>query len=72
MAAKLLADLGHQVEEAAPDIDPEAALQALRVIIGANLAAGIGYRLKALGRKELRQGDVENITALWAAEGRRS
>jgi Asp-tRNA(Asn)/Glu-tRNA(Gln) amidotransferase A subunit family amidase len=42
----------------------------LRVIIGANLAAGIGYRLKALGREDLRQGDVENITALWAAEGR--
>ena len=40
---------------------------ALRVIIGANLAAGIGYRLTAMGRKELRQGDVENITALWAA-----
>jgi amidase len=70
-AAKLIADLGHHVEDAAPAIDTDAALNALRVIIGANLAAGIGYRLKALGRKDLRQGDVENITALWAAEGRR-
>jgi amidase/6-aminohexanoate-cyclic-dimer hydrolase len=70
-AAKLVADLGHHVEEATPTIDAEAARQALRVIIGANLAAGIGYRLKALGRKELRAGDVESITALWAAEGRR-
>jgi len=70
-AAKMLAGLGHKIEEAAPTIDPQAALHALRVIIGANLAAGVGYRLKALGRKDLRQGDVENITALWAAEGRR-
>ena len=70
-SAKLLADLGHQVEEAAPTIDVEASLEALRIIIGANLAAAIGYRLKAMGRKELRPGDVENITALWAAEGRR-
>ena len=70
-AAKLLSDLGHQVEEATPTIDVEGSLQALRVIIGANLAAGIGYRLKAMGRKDLRQGDVENITQLWAAEGRR-
>ncbi len=52
-------------------IEPESVLRALRVIIAANLAAGIGYRLKALGRTDLRQGDVENITALWAAEGRR-
>jgi amidase len=70
-AAKLISDLGHQVEEAAPTIDPEAALSAIRVIIGANLAAAVGYRLEALGRKELRPGEVENITALWAAEGRR-
>lgn len=69
--AKFLRDLGHQVDEAEPVIDPESMLWALRVIIGANLAAGIGYRLKALGRTDLRQGDVENITALWAAEGRR-
>jgi amidase len=69
--AKLLIDLGHQVEEAAPTIDVDASLEALRVIIGANLAAGIGYRLKAMGRKEIQAGDVESITALWAAEGRR-
>ena len=70
-AAKLLEGLGHHVEEAAPKIDAKAALHAIRVIIGANLAANIGYRLASLGRKKLLQGDVENITALWAEEGRR-
>ncbi len=69
--AKLVADLGHRVEEAAPTIDTEAALVALRVIIGANVAAAIGYRLRALGRTGLKIGEVENITALWAEDGRR-
>jgi len=70
-AAKLLADLGHHVEEAALPLDAEAMLAAIRVIIGANVAAGIGYRLRALGRKALARGDVETVTGLWAEEGRR-
>jgi amidase/6-aminohexanoate-cyclic-dimer hydrolase len=71
VAAKLLEGLGHHVEPAAPALDFEAALRAIRTIIAANLAAAIGYRLASLGRKKLAPGDVENITALWAEEGRR-
>jgi len=70
-AAKLLEGLGHSVEHAAPTLDIEGALSAIRTIIAANLAAGIGYRLAVLGRKKLGAGDVENITALWAEEGKR-
>ena len=66
--AKLCAELGHTVEEAAPAFSAEAAIWTWRTIAGAHIRNNIDMRLKALGRP-LRQGDVEPITALWAEEG---
>jgi amidase len=71
-AASLLAELGHHVEEAEPSFDAEAAVKAIRVIIGGNLATAIAIRLAGLGRKALAPGEVETISALWAEEGRRT
>ena len=64
-AAKLCADLGHHVEEAAPDLDGEAMAWAYRLVIGANLANLAELRGRALGRK-LGPDDIEPITRLWA------
>ncbi len=69
-AAALCAELGHHVEEASPDYDWQGLRWAMSVIIGANLRNGIDARLAQLGR-ELQQGDVERITALWAEAGAR-
>ncbi|HLB80264.1 MAG TPA: amidase [Dongiaceae bacterium] len=69
-AARLCADLGHVVEEAAPSFDAAAMSWAMRVIIASSLRSAIDLRCRALGR-ELDDGDVERITALWAEEGAR-
>ncbi len=69
-AAKLCADLGHEVSEAAPELDRDTVSWATNVIIASNLRNAIDVRLKALGREQ-RQGDVETITALWSEEGRK-
>jgi Asp-tRNA(Asn)/Glu-tRNA(Gln) amidotransferase A subunit family amidase len=67
-AATLCESLGHNVEEAGPVFDFEAMLRAIRVVVGGSVGFGIETRLHALDR-ELRQGDVENITKTWAEEG---
>jgi amidase len=64
-AARLCQELGHSVEEAMPEVDSDALAWAMQVIIGGNLRNAVELRLKGLGR-ELRQGDLETITALWA------
>jgi amidase/6-aminohexanoate-cyclic-dimer hydrolase len=69
-AAKLCAELGHEVEEATLPVDADQIAFAMRVIIGGNLRNGMDLRLQALGREQ-RQGDVERITALWAQDARR-
>ncbi|GIL00015.1 MAG: 6-aminohexanoate-cyclic-dimer hydrolase [Alphaproteobacteria bacterium] len=69
-AGKLCEELGHHVEEAAPEIDFHSLVWAMSVIIGGNLRNGMDLRLKALGREQ-REGDVEAITALWAQDARR-
>ncbi len=67
-AAKLCEDLGHTVEQAAPDYDPTAMRWAMHVIIAGNLHNAISMREQALGR-ERRADEVERITAIWADEG---
>jgi amidase/6-aminohexanoate-cyclic-dimer hydrolase len=65
--AKLLASLGHHVEEAAPEIDPQEMGQHQATIIGANIALTLRQRAAVLGR-ELTANDVEAFTLL-VAEG---
>jgi len=67
--AALCTDLGHEVEEAAPDIDGDALRRAIRVVVGSNARNMVDMRLGALGR-ELAPGDVEPITALWTEESK--
>ena len=68
--ARLCAELGHHVIEAAPDFDVAALRWAMRVIIAANVRNALDFRLEVL-KREQRQGDVERITELWAQEARK-
>ena len=68
--AKLCAELGHSVEEAAPEFSAEAAIWTWRTVVAAHIRNGVDTRLRALDRP-LRQGDLEPITTLWAEEGGR-
>ena len=60
-AAKLCAGLGHDVDEARPQIDEAAWFQATRVIVAANVTANLEARAAALGRS-LAEADVERMT----------
>ena len=60
-AAKLLQDLGHDVEEAPLEIDFSILGPATSVIMSANLRAMVDERLQRLGR-ELQDDDLELIT----------
>jgi Asp-tRNA(Asn)/Glu-tRNA(Gln) amidotransferase A subunit family amidase len=62
-AAKLCAELGHEVEEARLRVDAQAFGRAAQVIIAANLRAAVLDRLRELGR-ELRADDLEPATRL--------
>jgi amidase/6-aminohexanoate-cyclic-dimer hydrolase len=68
--AKLCVELGHHVEEATPAFDFNGLRWAMDVIISGSLRNAVDARLDAL-KRELRQGDLERITALWAERGRR-
>jgi amidase/6-aminohexanoate-cyclic-dimer hydrolase len=69
-AARLCAELGHQVEEATPSFDATALLWARNVVVSGATANSIDNRLEALGRP-LRDGEIESLTALWGERGRR-
>ncbi len=62
-AARLCAELGHDVEEAGPDYDREAMDEATTRIVGANTRAALELRAAALGREASAE-DVERMT--WA------
>ncbi|WP_420565301.1 amidase [Thalassobaculum sp.] len=68
-AAKLFADLGHEVEEAMPQVDTDALRDALTVIIAGNLWVGISARYQQLDRKPDGEG-LEKVTWAWAKHGR--
>ncbi|MDF1792822.1 MAG: amidase [Thalassobaculaceae bacterium] len=68
-AAKLFADLGHEVEEAMPELDTAALRDALNVIIAGNLWVGISARCKQLDREPDGEG-LEKVTWAWAKYGR--
>jgi len=65
-AAKLCADLGHEVESAELQIDVEGFARASQVIIAANLRATLVDRAAELGR-ELAPDDVEPMTHVMAS-----
>jgi amidase len=69
-AARLLASLGHHVEEAAPDYDSEALLTAWRVIVGAILSVQVSGQAQAKGIKD-PLALLEPVNAAWVEEGRR-
>lgn len=69
-AARLLSDLGHHVEEAAPEFDAEALLTAWRVIIGAVLSVQVASHAAAKGIKD-PLALLETVNAAWVEEGRR-
>jgi amidase len=60
-AARLCQSLGHDVDEARPEIETAAWRQATRVIVAANVAFGLEARAAALGRS-LAEADVERMT----------
>jgi amidase/6-aminohexanoate-cyclic-dimer hydrolase len=68
-AAKLLADLGHELIEAQPAFDAGALGESLGVIIAANTAAGIDLHAKQTG-KPLEESEFEPITWRTAQMGR--
>jgi amidase len=69
-AARLLTELGHDVEEAHPDVAPEPLIRAYLVAFSAQVAADLARAIAALGRRP-RSGELELETALLAAAGRR-
>ena len=67
-AAKLLADLGHHVEEATPQVDTDVLRDALKVLIAGNLWVGVAARYKALDREPDGRW-LEKVTWAWAKHG---
>ncbi|MCW5772303.1 MAG: amidase, partial [Rhodospirillaceae bacterium] len=69
-AAKLLAEMGHIVEEATPDYDADAIHLAWRMLIGPILAVQVAGRAKAAGIAD-PLALLEPVNAAWVEEGRR-
>jgi len=67
-AAKLCEDLGHHVEEAAPEVDGRALGRAGALLIGAHIAAAFAARAAALGRP-MTGDDMELSTAGFIQQG---
>ncbi len=69
-AASFLAGLGHDIVEAAPEVDAMALGAATRLIVGANVRATVMERCEVLGR-EAREDELEPITRAMAAGAER-
>jgi amidase len=69
-AARLLAGLGHHVEEAAPDYDSEALLTAWRAIVGAILSVQVSSYAQGKGLRDPLP-LLEPVNAAWVEEGKR-
>lgn len=67
--ARLCAELGHEVVEAAPSYDQDQLLSVLLTIGPANVAAAVDARAAVLGRTPTTD-DLENLTLSWAERGR--
>ena len=63
-AGRLCERLGHQVEEATPDVDARALGEATLIIVSANIRAALG--------RELAAGDVERLTWARAVDGHKA
>ncbi|HXU64147.1 MAG TPA: amidase, partial [Polyangia bacterium] len=68
-AARLLTDLGHDVEEAEPAIDPEAFARDFFTLVCVETAAFLARISTRLGRHP-RRGEIESATAVTAVLGR--
>ena len=68
-AARLFAELGHQVEEAEPDIDAEAFARDFFTLVCVETAAFLARAQLQLGRRP-RRGELESATAITALLGR--
>jgi amidase len=60
-AAALCSELGHGVEEASPQLDPASLIQPFMALWGANLAAGLDYFGRLIGRAPAEE-DFEGLT----------
>jgi amidase/6-aminohexanoate-cyclic-dimer hydrolase len=69
-AARLCADLGHEVFEGQPRLDAAALRRALLTVVCAHTAFGLDARAAELGRA-LREDEMEPVTAVMAAIGRK-
>ncbi|HLK93660.1 MAG TPA: amidase [Polyangia bacterium] len=68
-AARLLAELGHEVEEADPEIDAEAFARDFFTLVCVETAAFLAQAAERLGRRP-RRGELESATAITALLGR--
>jgi len=66
--AKLLADLGHKVEEAAPDVDFERLNAAQNILISVGIATSLDNIEKARG-KSIEASEIEPMIAMVRASG---
>ncbi len=69
--AKLLAGLGHHVEEAAPVFDAAGLTAAMTATVGASTAHDVARRLAALGRTDAGD-DIETVPQMWVHIGNRT